>query len=165
MTYALIQNDTVVTYPLNLAVWREENSNISLPYGATETQLNEQDIYTVYVTSQPSYDWITQSCTEGTPEQTGSQWFQTWVVTENTPEQIAYNEEKAKQQNKAQAESLLQQTDWVELNDVTDPENPPFLANKTEFTAYRAALRTIAVNPPITVTEWPIKPEEVWSNS
>jgi hypothetical protein len=66
--------------------------------------------------------------------------------------------------NKSQAESLLQATDWVELGDVSDPINPPYLTNKTEFTAYRAALRAIAVNPPDTpITNWPVKPDEIWS--
>lgn len=37
------------------------------------------------------------------------------------------------------------------------------LTNKQEFTDYRAALRTIALNPPVSVTEWPTKPEEQWS--
>ena len=27
----------------------------------------------------------------------------------------------------------------------------------------RAALRAIALNPPVSVTEWPTKPEEQWS--
>ena len=65
--------------------------------------------------------------------------------------------------NKAQAEQLLQATDWVELGDVSDPTNPPWLTNKAEFTTYRAALRAIAVNPPVTVAQWPTKPEEIWA--
>jgi len=66
-------------------------------------------------------------------------------------------------QNKAQAETLLQQTDWVELSDVADPTNPPWLTNKAEFTTYRAALRMIAVNPPSESARFPTKPEEIWS--
>ena len=66
-------------------------------------------------------------------------------------------------QNKAEAMSLLQATDWVELGDVADPANPPYLSNKADFTAYRAALRSIAVNPPTTPAVFPAKPDEVWS--
>ena len=66
-------------------------------------------------------------------------------------------------QNKAQASTLLQQTDWVELGDVADPANPPYLSNKAAFTSYRAALRSIAVNPPTTPAVFPAKPDEVWS--
>jgi len=76
---------------------------------------------------------------------------------------VEYSGQLSKQQNKTQAETLLQQTDWVELSDVSDPANPPWLTNKAEFTSYRAALRAIAINPPITVDPWPTKPEEIWS--
>jgi hypothetical protein len=64
--------------------------------------------------------------------------------------------------NKQQASTLLQATDWVELGDVADPTNPPYLSNKAAFTAYRAALRSIAVNPPTTPAVFPAKPDEVW---
>jgi hypothetical protein len=68
--------------------------------------------------------------------------------------------------NKQQAASLLAQTDWVELGDVSDPANPPYLINRAEFTAYRAALRAIAVAPPSEpVSDWPVKPDELWSNA
>ena len=65
-------------------------------------------------------------------------------------------------QNKEQASTLLQQTDWVELGDVADPTNPPYLSNKAAFTTYRAALRSIAVNPPTTPAVFPANPDEVW---
>jgi hypothetical protein len=76
-----------------------------------------------------------------------------------TPEPPAQNYAA---QNKAQASTLLQQTDWVELDDVADPANPPYLSNKPDFTAYRAALRSIAVTPPTTPAVFPAKPDEVW---
>jgi hypothetical protein len=66
--------------------------------------------------------------------------------------------------NKTQAESLLQQTDWVEIPSVSDTANNPHLVNYADFITYRLALRAIAVNPPVTVTEWPEKPEESWSS-
>lgn len=84
------------------------------------------------------------------------QWIAPLAPPEPTPEQI-------KTQNKHQASILLQKTDWVELGDVADPANPPYLSNKSAFTTYRAALRSIAVNPPLTPAEFPVKPDEVWS--
>jgi hypothetical protein len=89
---------------------------------------------------------------------------ETQVVRDMTPQEIADRDQQYKDGNRQQASQLLTETDWVELGDVSDPTNPPYLANKAEFTTYRAALRTIAVNPPVTVTEWPTKPEEVWSS-
>ena len=39
----------------------------------------------------------------------------------------------------------------------------PHLVNGNEFDDYRVALRDITLKPPISVTEWPVKPEEQWS--
>jgi REP element-mobilizing transposase RayT len=91
--------------------------------------------------------------------------MQAWEVVDLDPEQIAYNEEQAKQRNKQQAETLLQQTDWTCTVDINNPEySDPYLANQNEFLAYRSAVRKIAVNPPVTVTEWPVEPDEVWAS-
>lgn len=65
--------------------------------------------------------------------------------------------------NKQKAELLLQQTDWTENTSVRNTAKMPHLVNSDEFDDYRVALRSIAVNPPVTVTEWPTKPEEIWS--
>lgn len=163
MLYALIQGDSVTTYPLSLMTWRLDNPNTSLPQDPTEVQLNEQGIYEVFPTPQPAYDWITESCTEGTPEKTGEQWFQTWVVTQNTPAQIAVNEAQARQNNKTQASQLLTATDWTTIPDVSDPTvSNPYLENSAEFAAYRSQVRAIAVNPPVVVSVWPTAPQEVW---
>ena len=74
-----------------------------------------------------------------------------------TPEEVA-------EDNKGRAKSLLQQTDWVELADVDDPNDPPFLTNKADYRSYRAALREIAINPPQTEIDFPKKPQAVWSD-
>ena len=63
--------------------------------------------------------------------------------------------------NKAQAMSLLAQTDWTTMSDVTTGTHK--LTNQAEFIAYRDQIRIIAVNPTSNVT-WPTMPTEVWSN-
>ena len=69
------------------------------------------------------------------------------------------------QANKAQAESLLQETDWTESPSARNTVKTPHLVNGDAFDDYRVALRAIAVNPPTTViADWPVKPDEVWSN-
>ena len=79
----------------------------------------------------------------------------TVAVEPLTEEEIAARDESAKAKIKAQAMQLLTDTDWTQMPDVT-------LFNKQEFTDYRTVVRAIALNPPVTVTEWPTKPEEVW---
>ena len=114
-------------------------------------------------TEQPVYDQMTQGVKEIEPIQEFDDWYQAWEVYGLTPEQIAANEEASRQSNKAQAEQLLQQTDWTATVDIADPQySNPYLGNQPEFLAYRSQVRQIAINPPIVVDVWPTKPEEVW---
>lgn len=64
--------------------------------------------------------------------------------------------------NKATAELLLLQSEWVLTDDVADPANPPYLANKDEFLAYRSQLRRIYINPVMGRVDWPALPEANW---
>ena len=74
-----------------------------------------------------------------------------------TPEQI-------QAENKQQATTLLQQTDWTTIPDVSDPAlSDPYLTNSAEFAAYRSNVRKIAVNPPTTPAVFPAVPNEIWS--
>jgi hypothetical protein len=90
---------------------------------------------------------------------------ETQVVRDMTPQEIADRDQQYKDGNKQQAEGLLQETDWVEIPSVSDTANTPHLVNYADFITYRLALRAIAVNTPVTVTEWPTKPEENWSTA
>ena len=71
--------------------------------------------------------------------------------------------EEAKQANKNQAKQLLLESDWADFQSVRNINNTPHLVNGEEFDAYRLALRAIAVNPPVEVSSWPIKPNPIWS--
>lgn len=115
---------------------------------------------------QPPYNQITQAVQQLTPELTQGQWYQVWAVVDLDPEQIAYNEDQAKQANKNQASALLQQTDWTATVDINNPQySNPYLMNQDAFLTYRSQVRAIAVNPPVTVDAWPTMPAEEWSNT
>ena len=69
------------------------------------------------------------------------------------------------EQNKQNAVSKLQQTDWTSVADVGNPEmSNPYLVNQAEFIAWRSSIRAIAVNPTAGNLNWPVKPQEQWSN-
>ena len=90
-------------------------------------------------------------------------WVYTVQVEPLTPEEIEQANQVRRQQNIAQADSLLQATDWTATVDIADPQySDPYLGNQNEFLAYRSNVRKIAVNPPVVVDEWPSKPDEVW---
>lgn len=158
---AIYINTQTMQYPLYQYQIQQEYPNTSFP-----TPFVPPAEYAPVIESpQPTYNPITQTVQQNTPEETDGQWYQTWVVVDLDPEQIAYNEDQAKAANKAMAESLLQQTDWTATVDINDPQySNPYLANQTEFLAYRSSVRQIAVNPPVTVETWPTKPNEQWGS-
>lgn len=163
MTYALIKNGQVAAYPYSLTTFKAANPDVSLPLTPTEAQLNEQGIYTVYPTPQPSYNSITQNCTETTPHTTGGKWYQTWSVTAATPQEIEYRTANAKAENAAYGTQLLQDTDWTAIASIADPlESNPYLANRQQFLEYRNTVRSIVLNPPVDTPNWPTLPTEDW---
>ena len=77
--------------------------------------------------------------------------------TPPTPQQIQAT-------NKNTAVSLLQQTDWATISDVSDPaKSNPYLINANDFLAFRNQVRPIAINPPTTLVTFPAIPVAVWS--
>jgi len=68
------------------------------------------------------------------------------------------------EQNKQTAISLLQQTDWTTIPDVSDPtKSNPYLSNVNDFVTYRNAVRQYAINPVAGDINWPTIPQEVWT--
>ena len=68
------------------------------------------------------------------------------------------------EENKQTAVSLLQQTDWTTIPDVSDPtKSNPYLSNVNDFVTYRNAVRQYAINPVAGDITWPTIPQEVWT--
>lgn len=163
--YVKAAGSTVLVYPYSKQDLMLDNPQTSFPPVITDELLAHYGVYPVVDRPNPPYDPATQYvATMNKPIYLEEEkiWAVNKVVVDMTPEQIKAREDRLKGDNKRKAEALLTETDWVELGDVSDPANPPYLTNRADFTAYRAALRAIAVNPPV-VAEFPVKPEEVWS--
>lgn len=148
---------------------RADYPNVSFPEVITDADLAPFDIVPVRLTPKPDYNRITQNLVEKPPVYQDDDkyvgWVQVWAVVDATPEEIADREMQARAANKTKAEVELQETDWTQSPDVDDPANPPYLTNKAEFTSYRAELRAIAINPPVTVETWPARPNEQWAGT
>lgn len=162
----------IITYPYTFSSLQAENPYTNFgdnndvmywfPQTNAATELGYQ-LFPVLESPQPAYDPLTQYIVLGAPEETAGQWYTTWIVGTNTPEQQAYVDEQRKQQNKQQASNLLSQTDWTAIPSVADPaQSNPFLANQAAFLEYRNQLRQIAIDPPVVVDPWPAEPDEVW---
>lgn len=61
---------------------------------------------------------------------------------------------------KAQAQILLQATDWVTLSDVITGNLK--LTNQAEFLVYRSTVRALAITP-VTSPTWPALPTAQWA--
>ena len=123
----------------------------------------------MFVSVWLSYDKATQilqPCNPYIQADNPTHWVYTVEVRDMTPEEKEAYDNSLRQQNKAQAESLLQATDWTATVDIANSQySNPYLGNQDAFLAYRGNVRKIAVNPPIVVDEWPIKPDESWINN
>ena len=115
------------------------------------------------VTVYLPYDPTSQVLVSVTPYINGDVVY-TVEVQDMTAEQLAAYRQSVAQQYKAQAQSLLSQTDWTAIPDVADPaKSDPYLTNQADFVSWRSVIRAIAVNPTYDAF-FPTKPNEQWSN-
>ena len=69
------------------------------------------------------------------------------------------------EQNQAYASTLLYETDWTTIPDVSDPaKSNPYLTNGSDFISYRNQVRQYAIYPVAGDITWPSKPTAVWSS-
>jgi hypothetical protein len=69
------------------------------------------------------------------------------------------------EQNKSVASSLLYETDWTTIPDVSDStKSNPYLMNVQEFLTYRNLVRQIAIAPPEGFVNFPTMPQAQWSS-
>jgi len=151
--------NTVLAYPYSYVQLCRDNPGTSFPAVMPDERLAEWFVFPVVPTSQPSVDY-TQNLTMGEPVLADGVWTQTWIVTPASPEEIAEREAEMRQANKQQASTLLTETDYTDL-----PNTASRIANLKDMLAYRDTLRSIAINPPLTVSEWPTKPDTIWVDS
>lgn len=87
--------------------FRKANPNVSFPATLTDAILAPFGYAVLNPTPQPEYDSWTQELSDGTPEQRGGKWYQTWVLTPvtHTPEEEAERLERLKDAKIAQIDA------------------------------------------------------------
>ena len=93
--YALLNSEgQIETYPYSVSQLEADNPQTSFPSPMPDERLADWNVVIVVATTQPNVP-PEQNVTEGTPAETDGVWYQTWVVTDKTPEQIAeYNNQQ-----------------------------------------------------------------------
>lgn len=113
----------------------------------------------------PGYGWIPFTADPSDVEQLGRDVFAALAAGAAGPVAPYVAPVISAAANKAEAESRLAKTDWVNQPDVYDPAITPHLTNRDEFIAYRAQVRAIAVNPTEGDINWPVEPTAIWSQA
>jgi len=169
--FVKLTNGNVDQFPYTIGQFRRDNANTSFPAQIPNTILRRYGVYEVTQLDKPSYDPLVQTLVRGTPtrevirmkteadctdpdtgevdtDQVGQPLYgNEWEVAHTVQ-----NMEQATAENnvRAKRDSLLQETDWMALSDVT---------MSATMTTYRQALRDITDQEsfPYSVT-WPTKP-------
>jgi hypothetical protein len=162
--YTKTADGIALVYPYYTDNLIADNPQTSFPSVISDELLAEYEVFPVVVEPNPPYDPATQYIeTANLPTLIDGIWVQTKTVVNMTPAQIQARDDRLRGDNKSQATTLLQQTDWTTIPDVSDPAvSDPYLVNSAEFAAYRNQVRKIAVNPPV-VAVFPTMPTEIWS--
>lgn len=147
MTYAKIENNQVIKYPVHQGDICLEFPNVSFPI-----PFSPPDGYVLVInTPPPSVEWY-QFLEEDTPILVDGVWIQQWIVKERSDsekETINYMKEN---EIRGRRNMLLMECDWTQLS------NSP--ADSEVWEIYRQELRDITTqeNFPWNV-QWPNKPE------
>jgi hypothetical protein len=153
--YVLVTNGTAIYYSLSSLY--SDNPDTSFPVPTPDSTLAEYNVYPCLVVNPPVVDY-TENVTLGDPALVGGEWTQTWITTPATSEEIAQRELDMQNANKARASTELYETDYTDL-----PHTASQITNIQDVLAYRQALRQIALAPPVTVQNWPVRPAIIWS--
>jgi hypothetical protein len=148
MIYALVENGSIVEYPVFQSDLRLRFSNVSFPAPFVAPDGYEH----VEEAQYPTVDH-TKNVNEGDPVLVGGTWTRNWVVSDASAEEIATREGIIRQNNRTERNRRLTQCDWTQLGDVDLTAGC-----KANFTAYRTALRSVDLLNPV----WPVAPTEEW---
>jgi len=151
--YALIQDGKVVTCPYTIGKLRKDNPNTSFPNKPTDELFASFDVQPVTIVDSPSYTKRTQWVTQNTaPTLVDEVWVLGWTVSDKTTDEIAEYDAGEASTNRGIRNSLLFETDWTAMSDVTMADN---------MKTYRQALRDLPTHsnwPNLEDNDWPTKP-------
>tara|TARA_R110001606_G_scaffold39017_2_gene108317 strand:+ start:3743 stop:4237 length:495 start_codon:yes stop_codon:yes gene_type:complete len=162
--YAKINGGTVVKFPYSVGQLRKDNPNVSFPKNITQGIMQKYGMVSVHTVDDPEFDTLTHKVVQastptressgndfdGNPIHTG-RWILTKTVVALTADEIAENSDSAATSNRKKRNTLLAETDYLALTDVT---------LDAITTTYRQALRDITDHanwPHLEEGDWPVK--------
>jgi hypothetical protein len=146
--YLRIIEDTIY-YPYDVLTLRQAHPNVSFPENLNNEILLEWGMYEVSTIVKP-FDY-TKNIIEGTPTLIDGIYYQNWIQTNATEEEISYRLENQWEEIRVQRNQLLSECDWTQLADVSTEI-------KSNWTVYRQSLRDITSQSNPFNINWPVKP-------
>lgn len=143
--------DQAIIYPYSIGQLTDDFPNTSFPEGFSPETLLEFGVHQVLYITKP--DEPLKNVSEGIPIKVGEDYYENWVVTDCTPEEIVDRTNRQWHDVRYQRNQYLSQCDWTQL-----PDSPLTPEKKQEWAVYRQSLRDVTLQPdPFNIT-WPIKP-------
>jgi hypothetical protein len=141
--------DNVINYPYTIEQLKAAHKNVSFPQNMTESMLGEWDMFNVVLVTQP-IDY-TKNIVEGEPTLVDGLYYQNWIQTNASEEEISLRIEDKWLEIRYLRNSLLTECDWTQLNDVSE-------SIRTSYQSYRQSLRDITNQSDPFNISWPVKP-------
>ena len=149
--------------------WRSHYKNTSLPRTWTAATLAGLKLEPVFETPKPDAGQYQNAVRNGVEKDANGNWVWAWAIRDmfsdytdedgvthtKAEQEAAYQaglDAKAATANRTKRDTLLAETDWMALSDVT---------MSSEVTTYRQALRDITSHanfPNLNEADWPTKP-------
>lgn len=143
MSYALIRNGAVVTYPYTFAMLRADNPQVSYSADTSPAKLAEYGVVEIAETPRPP-STTTQDFVEATPTLVSGVWTQRWVAQAVPAEEATRRQQEATSEAErltVKADAFVQQFIAMTPQQVTDYVN----TNVTDLASARALLRRISL--------------------
>lgn len=150
--YVKVNEDDTIVYPYNKDRLRKDNPNVGFTKIITDEMAASFGVYPVVLGTVPEYNIRTQFSVPASPTLVDGVWTTSYNITNRTASQIQQYDEDVARSNRITRDSLLEETDFYALSDVT---------MSSEMQSYRQALRDLPDHtnwPHLADADWPTKP-------
>ena len=143
--------DQTIVYPYSTGQLVVDFPNTSFPEGFGSDTLLEFGVHQVLYSTKP--DEPLKNVSEGTPVKVGDDYYENWVVTDCTSEEVAIRTDRQWDGVMYQRNQYLSRCDWTQL-----PDSPLTVEEKQEWVVYRQELRDVVLQPDPFSIMWPTEP-------
>jgi hypothetical protein len=152
MIYLKINENNSIEYPYSIEQLKQDNINTSFTDVISIDTLNAYSVYRV--THVDKGNDHTKNYTEGVPVLINNQYYQNWIMSDASTEEIEFRINTQWNQIRSDRNQYLQQCDWTQL-----PDSPLTVEKKQEWATYRQSLRDVTNQEDPFNIIWPTKPQ------